>query len=144
MSISESDKFRSSYEEEQEEYISNPEMDYESFALQAESENFNSNETMLPEQESMINQTEQFENEQLEESETEYQLFANELRDSDFEGMAFEFVQKLGSNFQGYTQKIGITGESEQIMASPESDNLVNGYFENSVANMVPSLESEM
>ena len=41
MSISESDKFRSSYEEEQEEYISNPEMDYESFALQAESENFN-------------------------------------------------------------------------------------------------------
>ena len=144
MSISESDKFRSSYEEEQEEYISNPEMDYESFALQAESENFNSNETMLPEQESMINQTEQFENEQLEESETEYQLFANELRDSDFEGMAFEFVQQLGSNFQGYTQQIGITGESEQIMASPESDNLVNGYFENSVANMVPSLESEM
>lgn len=41
MSISESDKFRSSHEGEQEEYISSPEMDYETFAFQTEFEGFN-------------------------------------------------------------------------------------------------------
>src|ERR671913_2518647 len=84
------------------------------------------------------------ENGQLDENEVEYQLFAHELRDSDFEEMTLEMMQELESNFENYSQQQGVSGELETIINQSSFQNLVNGYFESSVGHLIPKIDQEL
>ena len=132
----ESDRFRSSYGG------SMPNVESEDFVnMQGANEFQTPTEYFVPNQ---GNLGQEMENEQMDENEVEYELFAHELRDADFEGMALETMQELESNFENFSHQQGVNGELESIVNHSNFENLTNGYFQNSVGHLIPHVSSEL
>src|SRR5215213_8599332 len=84
------------------------------------------------------------ESEQISEHDLELELFLNEMRDNDFESIMHETLQELEGNFENYAHQQGMQGELEMFANHAQFENIVNGYFEASVAPMVPMIQQEL
>jgi hypothetical protein len=80
----------------------------------------------------------------LSENEPELELFLNKLRDNEFEAMMQETLQESEANFENYANQHGLPGELESMVAQPNFDNIVNGYFEASIGHLVPAIQGEL
>jgi hypothetical protein len=58
--------------------------------------------------------------------------------------MMQETLQELEANFENYANQHGLRGQLESMIAQPNFDNIVNGYFEASIAHLVPAIQGEL